>query len=1241
MLGIQSGLKELGAIEMVEKIRKKISATWKLGRRMMKKSPRLKFMYAWYYKHLHIREKQVLFESFHGKDLSDSPFYILTEFLKMEGADQYNIYFATNNYAEHKKTVESMGLPVKLVDISTFKYTKILATSKYLINNSSFPAYFIRREGQIYLQTWHGTPLKTLGKKMRFGIESMYNVQHNFLQASYIMFPNKFTKDVMMEDYNLNSLYTGKVVMNGYPRNSIFKNQEKAQEICRKLENENFTTLAYMPTWRGQSNHDIQMDNYGAEINDMLKYLDENLKEHQKLYVNFHPIVQKNVKLENYKHIFPFPAAIDKYEFLNSVDALITDYSSVFFDYSVTGKPIILFMYDYEEYMHDRGMYFDIKELPFRKIYDLEVLKNCIVSEDFRGDRYDTDEEYMKKFLAYDSADAAAKMAELVFQDKTEDLEIIDYSANSVPERRVIFPPSIRNPETLDAVARNVNPKNDIVVFERRFFNPFMSSYLYDKYRDAFDYIFITKTIPRTFIEDIRKKSSEKIAQELHLRDIQRCFPGLNINPVFQTEYYTGIESETYYFEKDKLLDCEISGDAHDLHIRYMKSEDYVLTKFMVVRKIRGASLIVWTRNLTLQEQEDGEIYENFQGMLDVQAIGKNVRHMIVFEYENKKNGERGVIYPVDDKKYQEALRHVDKLNCEALYFPAIPHENVRLKDGLEYEQILAIPYMDANSGKLFLQVCPPEHVTGKYMHGKLLKFSTKNSYISLKMKLRKVNGVVKDVVLKYRSPIADTKYSMDIKVSEKNDYWIIDAQLNVQNVVLEELYWDVFVIIQRENGDSSVGVRMNKWQKMKLLLGNYQCYIKDTHVVYPYEKKGGNIAFTYRERSKYDGTITRIKEFLVFVIYALFLPYWKKKRMWLVYEKFCSMAQDNGYYFFRYCMENLPEKDKKHIYFILDKDSPDWEKVEKYKGNVIPFMSMRHMLYCMVAKLYVASDSKIHLYAWRAKPNLISKRISRHRILFLQHGVTALKRVDHIFGKKGSSPMTYFATTSEFEQKIVMENFGYVRENAPILGFARWDVLEDTSSEEEKIILVMPTWRSWLEEKSAEEFRESDYYKNYSHFLQSSKLNQILKQYNTKLIFYIHPKFRDYLGEFNISQDNVELIPFGAQPLNEIIKKCHMLITDYSSVCWDVYYLGKPVLFYQFDCDMYIKAHGSYLDMEHELFGERYMECDDLIDGIEEYIQRDFQEKEKYGKMRDYYLPYRDNDNSKRTYEYIIRKGY
>lgn len=294
-----------------------------------------------------------------------------------------------------------------------------------------------------------------------------------------------------------------------------------------------------------------------------------------------------------------------------------------------------------------------------------------------------------------------------------------------------------------------------------------------------------------------------------------------------------------------------------------------------------------------------------------------------------------------------------------------------------------------------------------------------------------------------------------------------------------------------------------------------------------------------------------------------------------------------------------------------------------------------------MVAKVYVGSDSKKHLYVWRPKPNLISQRISKHKILFLQHGVTALKRVDGIFGKGGTSPMTYFTTTSEFEQKIVVDNFGYIPDRAPILGFTRWDVLEDTSDPNDKFILVMPTWRSWLEEKSPDEFKKSDYYTNYMNLLQNDKLKQILNDNNVRLVFYIHPKFKDYLSEFNIDEDNIELIPFGTAPLNEIMKKCSMLITDYSSVCWDVYYLGKPVLFYQFDYETYMQAHGSYLNMEEDLFGERYMECDQLIAGIEEYIANDFKEKEKYSNMRKYYFAYQDNNNSKRTYDYLVSKNY
>ena len=77
----------------------------------------------------------------------------------MPESKDFKIYFATNDKKRDQKFIDSIGLKVELVDIADFKYVKVLATSKYLINNSSFPAYFIRRDEQVYLQTWHGTPL--------------------------------------------------------------------------------------------------------------------------------------------------------------------------------------------------------------------------------------------------------------------------------------------------------------------------------------------------------------------------------------------------------------------------------------------------------------------------------------------------------------------------------------------------------------------------------------------------------------------------------------------------------------------------------------------------------------------------------------------------------------------------------------------------------------------------------------------------------------------------------------------------------------------------------------------------------------------------------------------------------------------------------------------------------------------------------------------------------------------------
>lgn len=180
--------------------------------------------------HSKVDANAVLLESFHGKTINDSSLVMAREILRLYPR-QYKLYFATKHIEEHSRFIEAEGLDVELVTIDTAKYVRILATSGTIISNASLPTYFIRRKEQVYLQTWHGTPLKTLGRKMRFGIESMYNVQHNFVQASYILQPNEFTRKAIMEDYFLEDIYTGKVIMSGYPRNKVFMQQEQSEAV--------------------------------------------------------------------------------------------------------------------------------------------------------------------------------------------------------------------------------------------------------------------------------------------------------------------------------------------------------------------------------------------------------------------------------------------------------------------------------------------------------------------------------------------------------------------------------------------------------------------------------------------------------------------------------------------------------------------------------------------------------------------------------------------------------------------------------------------------------------------------------------------------------------------------------------------------------------------------------------------------------------------------------------------------
>ncbi|MCD8126362.1 MAG: CDP-glycerol glycerophosphotransferase family protein [Clostridiales bacterium] len=408
------------------------------------------------------------------------------------------------------------------------------------------------------------------------------------------------------------------------------------------------------------------------------------------------------------------------------------------------------------------------------------------------------------------------------------------------------------------------------------------------------------------------------------------------------------------------------------------------------------------------------------------------------------------------------------------------------------------------------------------------------------------------------------------------------------------------------------------------------------------YKTLDKSYALVCQAYSPYCGFRFRVKERLALVLSKVFRRRLAYQHIFLCYEKYGSMAQDNGFYFFRHCMENgMEEKMHRNIYFIIDKSQPDYqERLLPYKDHVIQFMSLKHMVYILAARLLISSDSKAHAYAWRAKESVILPRINHgKKLVFLQHGVIALKKVNFFW--KSSNSADLFITSNQREYGIICQYQGYPPENVVVTGLARWDVLEDKPIPEKRILL-MPTWRNWLEEVTDEAFVASDYYKNYMALINDPRLEGLLEQYDLYLDFYIHPKFREYMAQFSISGNpRVRMIPFGSAPLNQLMMECRMLVTDYSSVCWDVYYQKKPVLFYQFDVEQYNETTGSYIDLNTELFGDQVLTPEALLEKLEEYAKSGFALPERYAAMQPSMYEYVDRNNSQRICEEIMKRGW
>ncbi len=376
-----------------------------------------------------IDEKSILIRAL-GVSVRGNAQYVLNILNHDDRFKGYKIYVRTS-----KETHETVKEYIKQ---NHWKRTKALdkhynckmEQCKYFLTESFFPYSWIKKPGQVLIDTWHGTPLKKLGIVKNGDKAHLQAIQQkNFLCADYFLYPNKFTRDVMYDSYGIVSLMQAKALMLGYPRTGglLQITDERKAEIRRQVAPNGEKVYAYMPTFRGYLSDEETI----KREKDLLDHIDRSFTDQEILYVNLHHHIGQALDCSAYAHIRTFPPLIDSYEFLTATDALVSDYSSVFFDYLILGKQIVLYLEDYETYRQYQGLNMDIETLPFDKAYTPDELVEMLR----RGKTYD-DSRIREELCGYDSPDNAEKLCQIFAGDETG-LVLEEHPHNT--KKKVIF----------------------------------------------------------------------------------------------------------------------------------------------------------------------------------------------------------------------------------------------------------------------------------------------------------------------------------------------------------------------------------------------------------------------------------------------------------------------------------------------------------------------------------------------------------------------------------------------------------------------------------------------------------------------------------------------------------------------------------------------------------------------------------------------------------------------------------
>ncbi|MFS0647400.1 CDP-glycerol glycerophosphotransferase family protein [Siminovitchia sp. 179-K 8D1 HS] len=376
--------------------------------------PSMKLFYRIGSKIIPVDKKLILFESGLGKQYGDSPKNIYEEILK-QGLDYKKVWVLNKQHRFKDPNTK------RIKRLSPLYYYYLLRAG-YWVNNQNFPAYIKKRPGTVYLQTWHGTPLK----KMLYDIEEVHGRADDYVERvgraiknwDYLISPSPYATKAFRSAFR----YKGEILETGYPRNDIFYHEKKnkiAEKVRKKLNlDENKKVILYAPTFRDDQTSGKNKFLFKIQID--LHKMKEQLGDEYIVLLRMHVVVSNKIIIEEslqgfVYNVSGYPDIQDLYLITN---ILITDYSSVMFDFANTGRPILFYTYDLDNYRdHLRGFYMDFeKEAPGPLVYNTDEIINSVKHIDAIQDQYNEKYvDFQNKYCPLEDGMASKRVVERIF----------------------------------------------------------------------------------------------------------------------------------------------------------------------------------------------------------------------------------------------------------------------------------------------------------------------------------------------------------------------------------------------------------------------------------------------------------------------------------------------------------------------------------------------------------------------------------------------------------------------------------------------------------------------------------------------------------------------------------------------------------------------------------------------------------------------------------------------------------